>query len=395
MPLDLHLPTLFLITIGINLLLGGFLLGICRLRAGQRCFRYWGWSCLVFALGTASAVARELVDWPWLTIGFAHLLLMLSPLLIVGGIRAFLNQRPWHRRSRPLLALVAVAAVTIVGLGLDPDIARFVTAAATAIVFVHAFRLLGRVRLASALPTALLRGFLAIHAALMLLQVGLMGWAWSGAPGLVASHLMELILVSHILLTTCTALSFPLLAFVQSEQRLRRLADYDELTGVYNRRAFLKRAAVLFEQARIGKAPFTVLMIDLDHFKQINDTWGHGVGDRVLQVVGRLLSRELREEDIVGRMGGEELAVALLGVSEDQAQAVTQRLRACIEQEGSVVDGVPVALSASIGGVHRSPRHDRLSSMLADADSALYAAKGQGRNQVFFQIPLPAQPAAT
>lgn len=394
MPLELHLPTLFLLTIGINLLLGGFLLGICRLRAGQRCFRYWGWSCLIFAAGTASAGARGLIVMPWLTILVAHLLLMLSPLLIVGGIRGFLNRPVWCRHTRNLLAATGLAALVIVAKGLDPDIARFVTAGMTAVVFAYAFWLLGQVRLVSPMPTAVLRSFLALHAGLMLLQLVVMSWAWGGAPAASAIRVMEWILVSHILLTTCTALSFPLLAFVQSEHSLRRLADYDDLTGLYNRRAFLERAETLFERARIEKVPFTVLILDLDHFKQINDTWGHGVGDRVLQMVGRLLRRELREEDILGRMGGEELAVALFGTSEIQARAVTQRLRECIEEEGSAVDGLPVALSASIGGVHRRPQHDRLTSMLADADAALYSAKGKGRNQVFFHLPLPEWSAA-
>ncbi|MEX0606260.1 MAG: GGDEF domain-containing protein [Marinobacter sp.] len=391
--IDLHLPTLLIMTVGVNGLLGGFMWIIYQLRNYQRCFVYWSLSCGIFALGCLMAGAGTVIDLPWLTVFSAHTALMLSPLMIVLGLRSFLGLKPLAQLMVPALAVWVLFEILMVASANNAEVARFLTALIMAGLLFYGFHLLGRVAVRSKWPVGILRAFMMVHACLMVVQLGVM--VWSHAIGVIAgvTDILEFILVSHIVLATSTALAFPLLAFVQAEESLRTLAEYDELTQLYNRRMFLHLANIAFENCRQKNLPFTVLMIDLDYFKKINDTWGHATGDLVLQVVSDTLRRELRDQDIIGRMGGEELAIALPATAETQAKSISQRLRGRIEEDGSVIDGLEIQLSASIGGAHRQDGDEDFASMLVQADSALYMAKARGRNQVQFG-PLNSEAAA-
>jgi len=271
----------------------------------------------------------------------------------------------------------------------NPFAPRLVTALYSAVVFALAYRLVGQLSVQESLPVRILRVCFATHAGLMLCQGALMSWYWSAGIEAHADPLLQALLVSHILLTVSTALCFPLLAFAQSEQRLKLLAEQDDLTETFNRRAFFSAVSMAFDEAQQRNTPLSVLMIDLDHFKQINDDWGHAIGDNALRLIGHLLRKELRERDIIGRIGGEEFAVVLPTTSPTQAQAIANRLRECIAEEGREIGGVALQLSASIGGAHRTSSHREFASMLMEADSALYTAKESGRNRVHFhQQPL-------
>ena len=163
----------------------------------------------------------------------------------------------------------------------------------------------------------------------------------------------------------------------------RRLATTDGLTGLINRRAFvaeLKREAE--RSARTG-SPTSLLLIDLDHFKAINDTHGHGAGDSVLVAVAKTLLRESRAYDLVGRWGGEEFIVALPGTDEERATIVAERLREAIA--GLRVEnnlGKVMNLSASIGTAQLEPGAESLDQLVDRADRAMYRAKVGGRNRV-------------
>lgn len=384
---DLHLPTLLLMTVGVNGLLGAFMWVIYQLRSEQRCFVYWALSCGLFALGGLMAGIREVKDLPWLTIFLAHTLLMLSPLMVVMGLRSFLGLKPLAQIVIPVLVVWVMFAALIVMSSFSIGLANFLTALVTAVLLLYGFYLLGQATVVAKWPVGILRSFVMVHACLMLAQAGVMAWFHVLGGINNAEPILEFILISHMFLATCTALAFPLLAFVQAEESLRTLAEYDELTQLYNRRMFLDLANTAFENCRQKNLPFTVLMIDLDYFKKINDTWGHATGDLVLQVVSDTLRRELREQDIIGRMGGEELAIALPETAKAQASSISQRLRCRIEEDGCMIDGLRIELSASIGGAHRNSSHKDFASMLVQADSALYMAKARGRNQVQFGRP--------
>ncbi len=166
------------------------------------------------------------------------------------------------------------------------------------------------------------------------------------------------------------------------EQELLVLATTDALTGLNNRHAFMQRASEMLKTAERYDQACTLLMLDLDHFKQINDTHGHQVGDQVLSSLGQVLSRELREVDIVGRLGGEEFAALLAQTDQIDALQVAERLRASVEAMSlRCSDGQTMSLTLSIGLASRHPA-EPLEGVLGRADAALYKAKSAGRNRV-------------
>ncbi|MGY2398372.1 diguanylate cyclase [Pseudomonas sp. SDO5271_S396] len=158
-----------------------------------------------------------------------------------------------------------------------------------------------------------------------------------------------------------------------------RAAQTDELTGLMNRRAFFEHAQVLYAQCRHNHQPLCALMMDMDHFKDINDTYGHQAGDQVLRQIGGVISASFRQADVYGRLGGEEFAVLLPNTSLETARDIAEQLIKAI----SGLASEPVhGLTASLG-VASTHAHDQdLHSLMNTADKALYRAKAMGRNQV-------------
>ncbi|MBU8537336.1 sensor domain-containing diguanylate cyclase [Falsiroseomonas tokyonensis] len=160
---------------------------------------------------------------------------------------------------------------------------------------------------------------------------------------------------------------------------LEHLADRDTLTGVPNRRALLRGAEA--ELASRGDGGFCAAWVDIDHFKRVNDTHGHPAGDAVLMAVADVLAENLRRVDLFGRMGGEEFAICMPGVTISEAGAVAERLRRAVEAAVFPTEVGPLRVTCSIGVTAAQPG-EALATLLARADTALYAAKQGGRNRV-------------
>ncbi len=165
--------------------------------------------------------------------------------------------------------------------------------------------------------------------------------------------------------------------------RVQQLATLDPLTGVANRRHFYELSRQELERAARYGHSLSLLMIDVDHFKQINDTHGHGAGDQVLQVLAQRFKHGLRENDLVGRYGGEEFLVLLPETAGDRALQVAERLCELARSEPVATDEGPVAVSISIGIVSCAcGRASTIEPLIDHADRALYVAKRSGRNQI-------------
>ena len=167
------------------------------------------------------------------------------------------------------------------------------------------------------------------------------------------------------------------------ERELHRLATTDMLTGMANRRAFLEAATQVYEKARADGAPFALLMLDLDHFKTINDQLGHLEGDRALAEFAHVVKTQLRATDVVGRLGGEEFCVLLPLTAHDQAVEIATRIMhgvACTPLADEA--GRPYRITVSVGVGTISPHDRSLRDVLDRADQALYLAKNRGRNQI-------------
>jgi diguanylate cyclase (GGDEF)-like protein len=174
-------------------------------------------------------------------------------------------------------------------------------------------------------------------------------------------------------------------ALLASNRRLEELSRTDALTGLRNRRSFDEELKMRFEHARRYGRPLTLVMIDIDHFKEVNDAFGHPVGDAVLQKVAQVLQRTTRQSDVVARFGGEEFAVLLPETPMREALQFAEKIRAAVAAE-DLGTGMPprITISAGVAGMSKSELHSP-EELVAAADAALYRAKGNGRNRVEYE----------
>ena len=183
-------------------------------------------------------------------------------------------------------------------------------------------------------------------------------------------------------LTLTFQLTLLALVFSRLVAELHRRSRRDALTGVMNRRALDDALADEAHRAQRLGVPFSVLMIDADHFKSINDRFGHAAGDRALQHLATLMGAQMRDIDRLGRYGGEEFLVLLPGTALEQAAQAGERMRERVEAVPLMWQGAPMPLRVSVGIAAWRGADDALEPLLARADAALYGAKRAGRNRV-------------
>ncbi len=167
-----------------------------------------------------------------------------------------------------------------------------------------------------------------------------------------------------------------------AHERLQRLAAIDPLTDAYNRRFGLARLGEEFSRAVRAESPLGVLMVDLDHFKAVNDTYGHLVGDRVLRTVARACRRVIREGDVLVRYGGEEFLVLLPGAGAEDVLEVGERVRRVVAETTVAEGDQRIAVTVSLGGATHGNAVASPEALIAAADAALYEAKDAGRNRL-------------
>lgn len=226
--------------------------------------------------------------------------------------------------------------------------------------------------------------------------------AWALALAAVAGGLAVQLLLNHWNATRREAdLMRTAVQLREVSAELDRLARTDALTSVANRRALFDLMGVEFRRSRRYGRDLSVLMLDLDHFKQVNDRWGHPFGDEVLREVSRLVLRNIRESDILGRYGGEEFAVVLPEANAEQAVLVGEKLRHAIEAhtfrmpDASAPGEPTVRLTISIGVASTPVDQDQDEvELFSRADQALYEAKRTGRNRVVLYAKPTPTPAA-
>lgn len=170
----------------------------------------------------------------------------------------------------------------------------------------------------------------------------------------------------------------------QLKEQFRKQANTDSLTGLYNRRYFVEHAEREFKRAQRNGKPLSVVSIDIDHFKMINDLHGHPVGDEVLKALSKNLLPNLRSEDVLARIGGEEFAIILPDTNLDMAARIAERIR---KQQAEVkLTGHwqgEISVQVSVGVAIMQPTDKSFDKLFSRADKALYSAKNKGRNQVY------------
>ncbi|MFI4969750.1 MAG: diguanylate cyclase [Lysobacterales bacterium] len=243
----------------------------------------------------------------------------------------------------------------------------------------------------------------------LLIAVGLLAWQYGGRrggfylcawiPGLlfVTVRAIQLILQwpqpdwLEFALPAAFASSSVVLSFGLADDTLsirherdiaHRLAEHDVLTGVLNRRAILAHLRNAFRHARESDEPLSILFLDLDHFKRVNDGYGHRAGDQCLRAVIAPISRELRQGDALGRYGGEEFLIVLPGAVAANAEVVAERIRGSVQAMPLLVSGTRIGLTVSIGVATRDAETGTPEDLIECADAALYRSKAEGRNRV-------------
>ena len=206
-------------------------------------------------------------------------------------------------------------------------------------------------------------------------------------------------LLAFYAVTIASSFAFLLMHKERADREAYELATTDSLTGVYNRRTFQELAEPHLSRSRRARLPVSLLMLDLDHFKRINDSYGHLAGDDVLKAFSTLVRNLLRKEDLLARYGGEEFVVLLPGAPQTAATALAERIREEVAGQQLDANGHLVKATVSIGvSSEAGDRLPSLEAMLGRADEALYKAKHDGRNKVV-ALPMPvnekpvAQPA--
>jgi two-component system cell cycle response regulator len=167
------------------------------------------------------------------------------------------------------------------------------------------------------------------------------------------------------------------------QQEMHEMANYDAVTGIFNKHVFLRRIQEELSYAKRSKWNLSLLMIDIDFFKKVNDTHGHMAGDFILQGVAQRIQKMVRDEDILARYGGEEFSVILRGTTKEGARTLAERIRLEVAQTPFVFEGTSIPITISTGGATLEGNNFATpEELIAQADACLYTSKEEGRNRV-------------
>jgi len=370
----LDIPTLFFVAVCLAALLGLFLIFAWLQERHTRALAWWG---AAYLLG-ASSMALWNAPQPLLSVppDVAGAIMFIACGMIWNGVRLF------HGRDPLPLASFAGAVAWLVCMRFPAiatsDSARAMVGAMIIALYTFSIALeLWRERRKSMFSRTAAIIVPIMHCAIFVTPIA-MELAW---PTSLGTGWLELLALETMIYAVGTA--FIVLLMVKDQQVLfhRTAASTDPLTSLLNRRAFMEAAVNLSAQQEKKGAQVTLMMFDLDHFKSINDRFGHAVGDDALKTFAGSVSASLRMNDIVGRLGGEEFAAIVAADSEIGAR-IAERVRAGYEKAGVEISGYQIGSTVSIGTATAVADKHSVEWLIARADAAVYAAKKSGRNRV-------------
>jgi diguanylate cyclase (GGDEF)-like protein len=378
--------TLAIYSAGVGTLLTLLAVLYWRARGAQPGFGHWVASLALFAAAMLCISLRDAV--PWLYNPGTTSALLLAVWAAHRGTRLYFGTSAAHRWADAIMALPLVAV--LVTNFTDITLQRVIGALATAALAVLTARtFVRRAPEALRVPALFCAAVFALFAVQRLLRIEfyLMPSADQAMLASVPSSAFNYVV--NALVTTFWAFGFLFLdamrseaALASSREELREMSLSDPLTGVRNRRALFEVAErEAPRRARYGGG-VALLMVDVDHFKPVNDSHGHLVGDEVLKRVARAIEGEVRASDLVARFGGEEFAVLLLEVDAEEARTSAERIRAAIAGVEVLAPAGTVRVTASVGVALAEREGFEMDALARRADDALYRAKREGRDRV-------------
>ena len=385
----LDVPTLFIISTCVTAVLGLFLLLAWIQDRSIRALAWWAAAYLIGGLAAALWGMHDQMSRAF-TVDVVYALLFVACGIIWTGARLFHSRpiQPYAMFGGAVLWLLTCQSPMFAEAGAHRMVLGSLVIACYTLATAYELWRERSEQLFSRWPAICV---LVVHGIVFLLPIPLVLLFPDSAFGLAASW-FPILALETLLFAIGTAFTILVMAKERSEHRHQAVASTDPLTGIANRRGFFEEAERLMRKQAWKNQPVTALVFDLDHFKSINDRFGHAVGDETLRLFARTLALTLRSSDVIGRLGGEEF-VALLPNDLTSACAAAERVRAAIQVVGTEVDSHRVDLTVSIGAAAVLELPCDLESLLERADSALYRAKAAGRNRVEADVD-PAEEAA-
>lgn len=341
--------------------------------------REWASGPLLLFISTFILGLQGIVE-PWLSIVLANLVLCSGLIMYLSGTRRFYEE-PAIRW--PWVCLPVIGALLYAWTALSPDyIMRLIVVNGfLGIVQVHTAWIIWRHDTRSFAARYTLT-VLCLMAAMSFARVASTPWLPAGTSLFTPTPLQNFFVGAYAFFALSLTVGFLLLANERLRYQLLHLISHDTLTGVLSRHALFQRGLEEIERARRNQRPLAVLMMDLDHFKLINDQHGHLVGDQVLKAFAQRVRSLLRTGDILGRFGGEEFMVILPETDQQQAVEVAERIRQSKAPDTQLPScTVSVGISVLHGAHLTLPAQEALDQWIHQADQALYAAKAQGRDR--------------
>jgi diguanylate cyclase (GGDEF)-like protein len=379
MPIDSF--TVLFFGLFIKLVLGALFLAYWMNSRSSPWFGWWS-ATLILGSGTSALFMLRASAENFFTIGIGNALLIAAFTCLWQGARSFERRHPlWLPTLAPPVLWLMLAAVPAV---MENVVVRIVLSSAISapvLLLAAAEFWRGRAeRLPSRWPVMVIMASLSLFFALRIPLIGTLPFPFGALPmqpGWLGAF--NLILFAHTLLLVVLVVSL-------SKERLefdqRTQAQTDPLTGSLNRRAFLSRGTRLLKRHAYKRAPLCLLFLDLDHFKSLNDRFGHSGGDDVLTSFVGVVSACIRPTDFLFRIGGEEFCCLLPDTTTEQAHRVAERIRHQFEMTTVHVAGTPVRATASLGIASTDAFGYEFDTLMRRADMAVYAAKRAGRNRV-------------
>ena len=357
---------------------GIFLFGAWTHIRAEQALLWWSSAAFLFACGVGMIALSPLLPDPVGRLAGVALSI-LAPTAVWGGTRRFHDRNaPW-----PALAAGVLSWAAVVAIGRGPSVLAAIAGFAPWIAYLAAasFELWrGRAeRLTARWPLA---GLFLVHAAVFVGGIFdiISGSFVDGAPPSLKGW-FGIIHIEGLAYFMGTALMMVGMAQQRKEHRAVHVAGLDSLTGTPNRGTFLALTERLLRRCREQGAPLSLIMFDLDHFKQINDTYGHPTGDNVIRAFAEAAQKAMRANDIIGRYGGEEFAVVLPGTAIEAAYVIAERIRHTFAETGRILEQVNIHATVS-GGVAVAGARTSVPELIDAADRALYQAKNLGRNRI-------------